>query len=167
MTKTEFINYLTEIYHDNLKMDVCSDIHQMHTDKMKIITAFIGLNPACHMYGKIIGFFSYKHLIYRFHFHIHKPHQKYSWLSNQMTELDRVTEKDCYGETFIEYKETSMGNMAFWEHTSLDYLKKQSNDSYELRKLMNNIRDYSRAHDFCKMLRKTDRIATKINPIFQ
>lgn len=163
----ELTEYTMEVYQDELNMDVIEDFHSMHTDTMKIIQIFIGKNPKSTMYGKIIGIFLYKNNMYKFEFHVHEPNQKYPWLSNKMTNIYEMQTESFAGIEFPTYKGTTFGNMAFWDHTSLEYLKEKDRDSYELRKLMNNVIAYSRAKDLCKYFRKMDRVALKENPVYR
>lgn len=166
MTKEHMIEEWNDSYKTVLKMDILP-IDELHTNTINMIHAFIGINPSSPMYGHITGFFEYNNKIYRFKFHIHTPKQKYPWLSNQMTNIDEVCVVQKHGEEFIQYNETEFGRMASWVYTSLNYLKEKDTESYELRKLINNIVAYSRKNDFCKQLRKTDKTAMNINPYYK
>ncbi len=164
--QSAILHQFHKTYHEDFAMDALPT-EELHTDNMRVLCAYIGKNPECQMYGKIIGLMTYKNAIYKFHFHVHRPHQKHASLSNRMESICKVTSETVCGEEFIAYENTNMGNMAFWLHTPLDYLKTKDADSYELRKLMLNITAYSRKQDFCKHFRKTDSEALKVNSLFQ
>ena len=52
-------------------------------------------------------------------------------------------------------KESDGGRKAFWLYTPI---KSLDGDDLDLRLLMNSLCDYSRNMNFCKQLRKTDKI---------
>lgn len=131
MTNQQLIAQVTEVYHKNMLMDNLTSIEELCTNNIKVIVAFVGKNPKSPMYGKIVGHFTYKNQIFKFLFHIHKPKQRYAALSNKMTDLQKVKIQTVIDEEFVQYEDTDIGSMAFWEHTPLDYLKEQDTDSYE------------------------------------
>lgn len=97
--------------------------------------------------------------IFAFRYHIHRPNQGSSNLSNKMTDLSEIVEKTykISGEeiTITEHVTTGFGHRAFWLHTPMSAL--ESDDEKQLRHLMNYITRYSREQDFCRRLRKTDK----------
>lgn len=142
--------------------------NELSTDKIPVIGALFGENPASAMYGKIIGYFQYQDKVYEFWYHVHKPRQKYPHLSNHMTELYEVVKRETRYGSWYDKINTSFGNMAFWDYTPLSYLEQQNQtDAYELRKLMMKITEYSRKQKLCKKLRKTDKQAILQNPLYQ
>lgn len=169
MTKEQILKDINKEYlSKTLKVEPLDNLQCMNTDTMKLLQAFIGKDPMSPFYGKIIGFFSYKNQYYRFHWHVHRPNQKNPHLSNHMTDLHYLKIRPAFGdEEFFTYEDSWMGKEAFWVNTSLQQCKDYSQDAYELRKLMNNIKTYSQSQNFCKMFRKTDQLALTHNPIFQ
>ena len=166
MTQSEIIHQFHVKYHEDFGMDILPTA-ELCTDSMEVLCAYIGKQPKCHMYGKIIGLMKYKNDIYKFNFHVHRPNQKHACLSNKMEDLRKINIHTLYDEEFIEYEDTRMGDMAFWLYTPLDYLKTEDTDSYELRKLIINITAYSRKQDFCKYFRKIDNKALRVNSMFR
>ena len=129
---------------------------------------WFGQNPKSHLYGKIVCEFKYKSHNYTLYFHVHRPKQKYSCLSNKPESIMEVLHKSetIHGETFSysESVDTSFGFKAFWGHTPIDCLDPES---YMVRLLINNIIAYSRRNNLCKQLRKTDAQALRLNAMFR
>lgn len=163
----KYMSHLNELYAKTMRMDPIPAA-ELSTDNMPVIAAYIGKNPLSTQYGKIIGFISYGGNDYKFMFHVHRPHQIYANLSNKMTDIQLAVEKTFDDIKYIEYVTTSFGHIAFWNNTPLSYIKECNDmESYELRKLINKIVDYSRQNGLCKMFRKLDREALKHNSIYK
>lgn len=121
-----------------------------------MLRLYIGKNPKSHMYGKMIGFFRYQDgKTYKFTWHVHKPKQKYASLSNRMTDIEEILSSDDDG--CMKHIETGFGNKAFWLHTPIDTL---SNEDYDLRILMQNIKQWAVKEKLCKSFYKTDKLHT-------
>ena len=140
---------------DNIHCDEISD--KISSDHCKIICLFLGRNPKSNQYGDMIGFFEYiDGRIFRFRFHVHKPNQKYAQLSNKMTNIEMIVEHNYPELNDIHYtvKDTDFGVKAFWNNTPTSSLE---NEDLDLRQLMQNLTKYSRKHNLCNKLRKTDK----------
>lgn len=145
----------------SLKLTEIKDLKQLSTNNMKVICAGIGLNIESSQYGDILGSFIYEDEIYEFRFHVHKPYQKYAQLSNKMTNVEHILIRymrtpDMNEEIMYTCtdNESTPFSMAFWQGTPLSSL---SGPNYDMRILMDKIIAYSRAENYCNMLRKTDR----------
>ena len=66
----------------------------------------------------------------------------------------RSAEEGVAITVFFDEEATDFGERAFWLNTPLNTLK---NEDYDLRVFINKLTEYSRKHDFCKKLRKTDK----------
>lgn len=147
----------------DMKMDPVdnTELVRMSTPFCQLLWLSIGLNPESVQYGDMLGGFLYKpnNRIFAFRYHIHRPNQGSSNLSNKMTDLSEIVEKTykISGEeiTITEHVTTGFGHRAFWLHTPMSAL--ESDDEKQLRHLMNYITRYSREQDFCRRLRKTDK----------
>lgn len=117
----------------DMKMDPVdnTELVRMSTPFCQLLWLSIGLNPESVQYGDMLGGFLYKpdNRIFAFRYHIHRPNQGSSNLSNKMTDLSEIVEKTY----------------------------KISGEEKQLRHLMNYITRYSREQDFCRRLRKTDK----------
>lgn len=159
--KKALIHKQSLIYGNFLKMNLLSesDCTDISTDNCQVLIAAVGLNPTSNQYGELLGIFQYKKAnIYQFWYHIHRPNQKTSKLSNKMTNLDELKEMiyqiDGKNMTFVEPKPTTFGQKAFLEYIQP---KDLSGEDFDLHMLMKNITAYSRLQDYCKQLRKTDK----------
>ena len=163
-TIQEYIIFRKRTY-KSLKLTEIKDLNRLSTNNITVICAGIGLNIESSQYGDILGSFIYEDEIYEFRFHVHKPYQKYAQLSNKMTNVEHILinymrmpnidEEIMYTCTDSE---STPFSMAFWQGTPLSSL---SGPNYDMRILMNKIIAYSRAKNYCDMLRKTDRKRTK------
>lgn len=130
---------------------------EISTDVCKVLYLNVGLNPSQNYYGQMVGAFVYLPTdeIYTFEYFIHRPKQKSPALSNKMKNIYKVTKKHLNNDFYyFDENTTNFGQRAFWLSTPLNTLK---NEDYDLRVFMNKLTEYSRKHDFCKQLRKTDK----------
>lgn len=162
---TNIKRILDETYQNTLMTEL--PVTDLHTDNIQVIKALLGENPKDPLYGYILIFFQYQDKYFRITFHVHTPEQGSPHLSNKVetTEELILNYSTILKEYFPMYQPCRIARMAGWPHTALADLKEQDTDAYEFRKLIENIKAYSRSQRFCQKLAKTDRIALKINPI--
>ena len=111
------------------------------------------LNLSQNYYGQMVGAFIYlsTNEIYTFEYFIHRPKQTSPALSNKMKAINKVSKKHLKKDIYyFDEEATDFGERAFWLNTPLNTLK-------NLRVFINKLTEYSRKHDFCKQLRKTDK----------
>lgn len=124
------------------------------------------MDPMSPLYGKLIGYFTAPGgACYKFWFRIHEPGGA---RENEMMCLWEAKETTFEGCPDLEEEDTGFGRIAFWDDTSMDYLKKQHDRSHwMLRGLMENLERYSRKNNLCSRLRRSDAQALKKNPLFR
>ena len=148
----DFVEQKKDIMRQMLMEEIMDDLS---TDKVKVLYAFIALNPKSSQYGDMLGAFAYKDIVCVFRFHVHRPKQKHPSLSNHMVNCSTVEAKTVRGITFYEdYQTECPGIKAFWKNTPDSCL---DDDSLAIRQFERRIIEYSRRKNFCGLLRKTDK----------
>lgn len=130
---------------------------EISTDVCRVLYINVGLNLSQNYYGQMVGAFIYlpTNEIYTFEYFIHRPKQKSPALSNKMKAINKVSKKHLKNDFYyFDEEATDFGERTFWLNTPLNTLK---NEDYDLRVFINKLTEYSRKHDFCKKLRKTDK----------
>ena len=111
----------------------------LSTESLVVDQLFIGKNKESAFYNKLIGIIEYESKVYRFIYSLDKV--------RHMESIDELVEKIVsiagIESSFIDYMDTNFGKKAFWDNTSINYLKEIGNESdIELRKLMNRLAKY-------------------------
>lgn len=150
--KQFILDFCDNIYGELHRVD-CS---QLSTDDCKMLRLYIAENPESSMFGQMYGIFEYQNEIYEFQWHIHEPNQKVAFLSNRMTNFDKmlVTYDKKHNFRYVVNHPSETGHRAFWMNTPDDTL-----DGFDLhlRKLMHSIKAYAVSEQLCKRIRKYDR----------
>ena len=132
------------------------DCSQLSTDNCKMLRLYIAENPESYIFGKMYGIFEYQNELYKFKWHIHEPNQKFSSLSNHMTNFEKMISKydKKHDFRYVMCQPSYDGHKAFWLHTPDDIL-----DGFDLhlRKLMRNLKTYAVSEQLCKKIRKFDK----------
>lgn len=146
------LDFCDNIYGDLHRVD-CS---QLSTDDCEMLRLYIAENPESYMFGQMYGVFKYQNEIYEFQWHIHEPNQKVAFLSNRMTNFEKmlVTYDKKHNFRYVVNHPPETGQRAFWINTPDDTL-----DGFDLhlRKLMHSIKAYAVSEQLCKRIRKYDR----------
>lgn len=165
------INYLPdtkkiiEMYTEN-KRNLQADYHytdipvtNFPVDNIRMLYFMVGLRPDAMSYGRGIGAFVYKDgRVFQFHYNIHTPHSKGPHLSNTMSSIEEVKLQVKYDIVLTQCVGTNFGNQAFWAYTPMSCLDEESKT---LRILMKSLQTYCRKKDYCKKLRKLDKVHEK------
>lgn len=144
----DFVDHKKEIMRQMLMEEIMDDLS---TGEIRMLYAFIALNPKSSQYGDMLGAFSYKDTVCVFRFHVHRPKQKFPSLSNRMTDCRMIYTKERFGLVHYEEDENCPYLKAFWQNTPDSRLDE---NSLAIRQFVENITDYSRRKDFCGQLRK-------------
>lgn len=135
------------------------------TDKLDVFAAYIGINPISPYYGRIIGYFVKDEQYYRFIYNVHRPKQCGANISNKMVGLSKVTEVNGYVCTDSEVSQDWC--YAFYSDYKMSDLEKETlENAIALRELTSKITAYSRENKLCEKLRKTDKVALQVNPMY-
>lgn len=150
--KQFILDFCDNIYGDLHRVD-CS---QLSTDDCEMLRLYIAENPESYMFGQMYGVFKYQNEIYKFEWHIHEPNQKVAFLSNRMTNFDKMLVKydKQHNFRYVVHHPSETGHRAFWINTPDDTL-----DGFDLhlRQLMHSIKAYAVSEQLCKHIRKYDR----------
>lgn len=133
----------------SLAEDYCleeCDITGWSTNKIKMISSYIGKEPKSLYYGKIIGSFTYDDRVFSFHYSV-----KYNNLES-IEETILCTDK--HNNTYKKHIDTNFGIKAAWEDTPDECL---DDTSMELRNLIRNIQRCVEGIELYKLLKVTDK----------
>lgn len=172
-----FLDYEEKYYMSSISKE---ELLKWNTDKLIVISAHIGTDIRSIWYGKILGYFEYDNKVYHFFYHIHEPNQKYPQLSNKMTCISVLIEKQVVFRCeevipYVSIEDSTFGHKAFWLHTPDDYIasgmslnlpQEEIDECLNLRHLMRSITAYSRSKVLCKYFRSLDKNRLKYEEQF-
>ena len=153
MNDEQFIlNFCDECYGDLHRVD-CS---RLSTDDCEMLRLYIAENPESYKFGKMYGVFKHENELYKFTWHIHEPKQRFSSLSNRMTNFEKIIVKcdEKHDFRYVVSRPSNSGHRAFWINTPDDTLE---GFDLHLRKLMRNLKTYAVSEQLCKRIRKFDK----------
>lgn len=132
-----------EGFSDDLKLELldATEYKSASTKQITLEELYIGMNKESPLYKKLVGIINYNGEYYRFIYKLEVNNNGY------MVDIAKIVKrKRMIGDIAVdhtEFKETDFGFRAFWDKTSLKYLKEIGDvDSVELRKFMNKFDRY-------------------------